>query len=1010
MIARLLKNLNLLSVNTANRKRRHSKTDWLTFENLERRQMLTTITVTNLDASGPGSLRDALEQANSSPDSAETIVFEDSLAGGTINLGGDQLGISSNVTINGNGDITIDAQGQSRVFEIADGNSSVNRNVVLDGLNITNGSSDVAGGNIITSENLTVINSNVTGGNSSYLGGGIAVINGATQIVNSSVDGNQAQLGGGIGVLTESKYNTSATAVVTVSNSTVTNNNAERSGGGIHAQGGNTDVVLDNASVMDNKSEVDGGGVSNDGADVTLLEQTNVDGNEALTGGGLFGLNAVFNLQNSTISNNISGGTGGFSEGNGGGVALFQQAFFNAFNLIQFGNSAANDGGAIAATYGSEVNITSEPSESSSFVLGPQEGPAGNQFFDNAAADDGGAIFVDATSTISIEDAEFVNNSAENDGGAINIVQEIINAGAIENIFIDNTTFQSNNARQGGAVFLGENRTVNITNSLFGSNTSVAEGGAIFASSDFNNVGDLEFLSIADSTFRMNQSTGAGSSSDGGALAIFAGQVVDIANTAFELNSADNEGGAVFLAQATLECDQCTFDQNLAGSYGGAINVENTSTVTIARSTLSSNDAQSAGGINSEGSTNVIIDATTIANNTDDFSAGGLRIGDNLTLTNSSVTGNSSSGFGTGGLYIRGLSSDATIVNSTFAGNQGEDAGGIRVGSFADNIFIGSSTIADNTSNSDGGGIQLSANASAIVTLENSIVSNNTAMFGGNDLSGDFQVDFSLIEDVAGATLNGAGNITGVDPLLDSLADNGGPTQTQLLMAGSPAIDTGDPDAVAGQNGISDFDQRGTGFDRVVGGRIDIGATEVQVDVPSAPSVESIVLQDGTEQRSVIREITVTFDSIVNVADGAFGLTNEAGQAVDITAALSQVDNQTVAVLTFNGALTDSTGSLIDGNYSLRIIDDLITDEMGNSADSDGDGTSGNDRLDEFFRLYGDADGDGNVGFFDYALFRNALFSHDGDDDFNIAFDANGDGVIDLLDIQDFRDNFGASI
>jgi hypothetical protein len=154
----------------------------------------------------------------------------------------------------------------------------------------------------------------------------------------------------------------------------------------------------------------------------------------------------------------------------------------------------------------------------------------------------------------------------------------------------------------------------------------------------------------------------------------------------------------------------------------------------------------------------------------------------------------------------------------------------------------------------------------------------------------------------------------------------------------------------------------------------------------------------------------VTFDSIVNVADGAFELTNEADQAVDVAVALSQVGNQTIATLTFSGALTDSTGSLVDGQYSLRIIDDLITDDAGNTADSDGDGISGNDRIDDFFRLYGDADGDGSVGFFDYALFRNALFSMEGDDELDIAFDANGDGVIDLLDIQDFRDNFGASI
>ena len=73
-----------------------------------------------------------------------------------------------------------------------------------------------------------------------------------------------------------------------------------------------------------------------------------------------------------------------------------------------------------------------------------------------------------------------------------------------------------------------------------------------------------------------------------------------------------------------------------------------------------------------------------------------------------------------------------------------------------------------------------------------------------------------------------------------SLSDNGGSTLTHRLMINSPAIDAGDPAMMSG--GTMQFDQRGSGFDRIVGGRIDIGAVEVQ----SVTSLSCDFNQDGS--------------------------------------------------------------------------------------------------------------------------------------------------------------------
>ncbi|MCK6478304.1 MAG: hypothetical protein L6Q35_15905, partial [Phycisphaerales bacterium] len=106
-----------------------------------------------------------------------------------------------------------------------------------------------------------------------------------------------------------------------------------------------------------------------------------------------------------------------------------------------------------------------------------------------------------------------------------------------------------------------------------------------------------------------------------------------------------------------------------------------------------------------------------------------------------------------------------------------------------------------------------------------------------SDINGVFAAGSTnnLIGDAgsAGGLTNGvSGNIVGVDPLLGSLANNGGPTQTQALLAGSPAINKG-----SNPDGLS-TDQRGAGFARTQGTVADIGAYEIPVN----PTLTSLTL------------------------------------------------------------------------------------------------------------------------------------------------------------------------
>jgi len=115
------------------------------------------------------------------------------------------------------------------------------------------------------------------------------------------------------------------------------------------------------------------------------------------------------------------------------------------------------------------------------------------------------------------------------------------------------------------------------------------------------------------------------------------------------------------------------------------------------------------------------------------------------------------------------------------------------------------------------------------------------------------------------------------------------------------------------------------------------------------------------------------------------------------------INGKTIATLTFSGAGIIG-GSLADGDYTLRTLDS-ISDSAGNSLDGDKDGNAGGDAVDDFFRLFGDVNGDRAVNIVDFFQFRNAFSGN-----YNAAFDFNGDGVINIIDFFQFRSRFGTSL
>jgi predicted outer membrane repeat protein len=306
----------------------------------------------------------------------------------------------------------------------------------------------------------------------------------------------------------------------------------------------------------------------------------------------------------------------------------------------------------------------------------------------------------------------------------------------------------------GGAIYALGSLEVIVEGSLFTNNTG-ANGGAIYAlNSD---------LQVTNGSFSGNKALGTGTNyidptcpvnggesgngGNGSAITIDGGSDGNdtFCGDVFAGNQG-NELGTVFRTpdgpQMTTTFDRCTFDGNQAG-HGGAMYFHNSKLAIIA-STLSGNSAKGSGAIQADGT--------------------------DLDFTNVTFSGNSAtSGLG-GAIALFG--NGGKLVNCTFAGNKAEGGSGLFGAAIAGNPTL---------------------------TIQNTIFSNNTTKDCGAPMAcqdgsstGDGNVQWPDKHSVCtSADPKCTPSTTYADALLGLLADNGGPTKTHLLAAGSPAIGIG---------------------------------------------------------------------------------------------------------------------------------------------------------------------------------------------------------------------------
>jgi hypothetical protein len=514
-----------------------------------------------------------------------------------------------------------------------------------------------------------------------------------------------------------------------------------------------------------------------------------------------------------------------------------------------------------------------------------------SEFRGNTAGYSGGAIYMvsnQGSSTLSVTGSTFTSNSVTSVGfgygGAISTEATISISGSTFslNTAVSLTTTRFNGYAYGGAVFAASIET--ISGSTFSGNTaesrgSSAYGGAVFAAS-IETISDSTFTSntaeaketglsayggavytsgsittISDSTFSDNTALSSYDENYSYGGAVRAVSIETISDSTFSGNKAESDsyarGGAVFALFSVETISGSTFSGNTAEShsysaYGGAVNAVRSPSLAVHSSTFTSNTAESNGSahggalsINHTGSASVDLYGSTFSSNTASSTSGtsyggAVETNGYLSLTNSTFFENSAKKGA--GIFSPTVTSRNSTIWSTLGSS---DSGSSEV--HGDDVFSYNSVIVNSTNSS----AVNTSNFTAIYSYVNFVFGREIAYVppSGEGLGYDPGTPARSAGEIP--VLEWAeyesGNIKGTDPGFDlvtgltSVTDGVAHTPVLKPLGSSTLVNAGDPDYVDSEDEVLSKDQTGI-TDRILDGRIDIGAVEVAATASGAAS------------------------------------------------------------------------------------------------------------------------------------------------------------------------------
>ena len=441
---------------------------------------------------------------------------------------------------------------------------------------------------------------------------------------------------------------------------------------------------------------------------------------------------AIYNFGNLKIY----GGTfSGNQAARGGAVYNYRTVKMYAGSFL--GNNATTYGGAICQPGSQYARI----------YLGAENDGKGNGiiFENNKAAKNGGAIYTQTQSSlIAYGNTAFISNSALTDNGGAVTAYGVVN--------LNNSTFEKNSSGlRGGAIYLSNSdadlttRFSKITNCTFSENVA-KHGGAVAAYSSDETLPEGAIVDVSSCDFISNTAESDGgavyvgrkstvtiddvlfegnSGTEGGALYVTGESTVDVSETKFLSNNTDVKdgcGGAITVRSSKLNISTSEFDKNSANKNGGAIYVSYIGTskfnsvVNITDSAFNENSAKKYGGAIYSTVHDVEKPENVINGQKTEFKKNAGLKGGALYLTAGSMT------------YFENIIFEGN-TNTTVTDEDEEDYNGGAV-YLSESIFeLNGATFKGNSAKYNGGGLGAYSGSTAILNKVTAI--ENTAVHAG---------------------------------------------------------------------------------------------------------------------------------------------------------------------------------------------------------------------------------------------------------------------------------------
>jgi hypothetical protein len=417
-------------------------------------------TVTNTAASGPGSLRQAILDANGNP-GHDTIDFG---VNGTIVLTDALPAIGDDLTISGPGaeQLSISGDNAYRVFSITNGVA-----VTITAVTVRDGYANNGGG--IWSAGTLQLNSarivsNTTGDFfwPNGQGGGVFIYQGSATLSGTQVLSNSASSGGGVCFW-------EGNATLNISGGEIGGNSAS-SGGGVYVWEGS--ATLNETNVNNNSAHSGGGGVYVWAGSATLSE-TQVLNNSASYGGGVYVRAGSATLSGTQVLSNSASAWGGGVCDLGGSVTMSKTQVIN--NSALYGGGVYEGGGSATLSRTQVVSNSARLGGGGVYVDVGSATLNRTQVVSNSARL-GGGVYVygeyDMNGKLNVSGGEISSNSAITYGGGVYVYQD-------SSATLNGTNINDNSAYQGGGLYLDSSGAITVSESCVINNSDTAVHNAL---------------------------------------------------------------------------------------------------------------------------------------------------------------------------------------------------------------------------------------------------------------------------------------------------------------------------------------------------------------------------------------------------------------------------------------------------------------------------------------------------------------------------------------------------